>query len=95
MDAEDLLPIIEPPCCLLCTLKDGEFKSPRRARASPKPTSSPAKFSFAGCAEPRCNPQQIDSVLHAKTTIHSQEFFYDILDEHFSRMKSKRNLKPP
>jgi len=48
MDAEDLLPIIEASVLLgFATLKDGDVQITAEARASPKPTSSPAKFSFA------------------------------------------------
>jgi NitT/TauT family transport system ATP-binding protein len=38
--------------------------------------------------------QQIDSILHAKTdrTI-SEEFFYDILDEHFSQDEVERQFE--
>src|ERR1700692_799467 len=88
MDAEDLLPIVEASVLLgFATLKEGDVEI----------TPEGINFADAGILERKILfrqaalkhiviLQQIDRVLHAKADRSiSQEFFYDILDEHFSQ----------
>jgi NitT/TauT family transport system ATP-binding protein len=79
MDAEDLLPIVEASVMLgFAKLKEGDAEI----------TTEGVQFSEADIL------QQIDSVLHAKNDHSiSQEFFYDILDEHFSQDEVERQFE--
>jgi NitT/TauT family transport system ATP-binding protein len=96
MDAEDLLPIIEA-CVLLgfATLKEGDVEiAPEGSRfAEADILSRKMLFRTAALAHVMIL-QQIDSILHAKTD-HSipEEFFYDILDEHFSQDEVERQFE--
>jgi NitT/TauT family transport system ATP-binding protein len=96
MDAEDLLPIVEASVMLgFATLKEGDVEI----------TADGVQFAEAGILERKIlfrNAalkhivilQQIDSVLHAKADRSiSQEFFYDILDEHFSQDEVERQFE--
>jgi NitT/TauT family transport system ATP-binding protein len=96
MDAEDLLPIVEASVVLgFATLKEGDVEI----------TPEGVQFAEAGILERKIlfrNAalkhivilQQIDSVLHAKADRSiSQEFFYDILDEHFSQDEVERQFE--
>ena len=96
MDAEDLLPIVEASVMLgFATLKEGDVEI----------TPEGVQFAEAGILERKIlfrNAalkhivilQQIDSVLHAKADRSiSQEFFYDILDEHFSQDEVERQFE--
>jgi len=96
MDAEDLLPIIEGAVLLgFATLKEGDVQitadGPRFAEAdilSRKILFRQAALNHVVIL------QQIDRVLHAKAD-HSipEEFFYDILDEHFSEDEVQRQFE--
>jgi NitT/TauT family transport system ATP-binding protein len=96
MDAEDLLPIVEASVVLgFATLKEGDVEI----------TPEGINFADAGILERKILfrqaalkhiviLQQIDSVLHAKADHSiSQEFFYDILDEHFSEDEVERQFE--
>ena len=96
MDAEDLLPIVEASVMLgFATLKEGDVEI----------TPEGVQFAEAGILERKIlfrNAalkhivilQQIDSILHAKADRSiSQEFFYDILDEHFSQDEVERQFE--
>jgi NitT/TauT family transport system ATP-binding protein len=95
MDAEDLLPIVEASVMLgFATLREGDVEI----------TVEGVQFAEAGILERKtlfrnaCLKnivilQQIDKVLHAKNDHSiSQEFFYDILDEHFSEDEVERQF---
>src|ERR1700726_3030413 len=96
LDAEDLLPIVEASVMLgFATLKEGDVEI----------TPEGVQFAEAGILERKIlfrNAalkhivilQQIDSILHAKADRSiSQEFFYDILDEHFSQDEVERQFE--
>ena len=96
MDAEDLLPIIEASVLLgFATLKEGDVEiTPDGARfAEADILSRKTLFRHAAIGHVMIL-QQIDSILHAKTD-HSipEEFFYDILDEHFSQDEVERQFE--
>ena len=96
MDAEDLLPIIEASVLLgFATLKEGDVEiAPEGSRfAEADILSRKMLFRNAALAHVMIL-QQIDSILHAKTD-HSipEEFFYDILDEHFSQDEVERQFE--
>ncbi len=96
MDAEDLLPIVEA-CVLLgfATLKEGDVEiTPDGARfAEAGILSRKTLFRHAAIGHVMIL-QQIDSMLHAKTDHSiSEEFFYDILDEHFSQDEVERQFE--
>ena len=96
MDAEDLLPIVEA-CVLLgfATLKEGDVEiSPDGARFAEADILT-RKILFRQAALGHVMIlQQIDSILHAKTDHSiSEEFFYDILDEHFSQDEVERQFE--
>ncbi|MGA9528336.1 MAG: nitrate/sulfonate/bicarbonate ABC transporter ATP-binding protein [Terriglobales bacterium] len=96
MDAEDLLPIVEASVLLgFATLKEGDAEiTPEGSRfAEADILSRKILFRHAALAHVMIL-QQIDSILHAKTD-HSipEEFFYDILDEHFSQDEVERQFE--
>lgn len=96
MDAEDLLPIVEA-CVLLgfATLKEGDAEiTPDGVRfAEADILSRKTLFRHAAIGHVMIL-QQIDSILHAKTDHSiSEEFFYDILDEHFSQDEVERQFE--
>ncbi|MFZ0481318.1 MAG: nitrate/sulfonate/bicarbonate ABC transporter ATP-binding protein [Terriglobales bacterium] len=96
MDAEDLLPIVEGSVLLgFATLKEGDVEiAPDGSRfAEADILSRKMLFRHAALAHVMIL-QQIDSILHAKTD-HSipEEFFYDILDEHFSQDEVERQFE--
>ena len=96
MDAEDLLPIVEASVLLgFATLKEGDVEiAPEGSRfAEADILSRKMLFRNAALAHVMIL-QQIDSILHAKTD-HSipEEFFYDILDEHFSQDEVERQFE--
>jgi NitT/TauT family transport system ATP-binding protein len=96
MDAEDLLPIIEA-CVLLgfATLKEGDVEiTPDGSRfAEADILARKVLFRHAALNHVMIL-QQIDSILHAKNDHSiSEEFFYDILDEHFSQDEVERQFE--
>ena len=96
MDAEDLLPIIEASVLLgFATLKEGDVQITAEGTRFAEADILTRKILFRQAALKHIVIlQQIDSVLHAKT-YHSisQEFFYDILDEHFSQDEVERHFE--
>ncbi|MFZ1917378.1 MAG: nitrate/sulfonate/bicarbonate ABC transporter ATP-binding protein [Terriglobales bacterium] len=96
MDAEDLLPIIEASVLLgFATLKEGDAEiTPDGVRfAEADILSRKTLFRHAAIGHVMIL-QQIDSILHAKTDHSiSEEFFYDILDEHFSQDEVERQFE--
>jgi len=95
MDAEDLLPIIEASVLLgFATLKEGDVQITVEGARFADADILTRKILFRQAALTHVMIlQQIDSILHAKT-YHSisQEFFYDILDEHFSQDEVERQF---
>jgi len=95
MDAEDLLPIVEASVLLgFATLKEGDVEiTPDGSRfAEADILSRKTLFRHASLGHVMIL-QQIDSILHAKTDHSiSEEFFYDILDEHFSQDEVERQF---
>jgi NitT/TauT family transport system ATP-binding protein len=96
MDAEDLLPIVEASVLLgFATLKEGDVEiTPDGARFAEADILT-RKILFRHAALKYVMIlQQIDSILHAKTDHSiSEEFFYDILDEHFSQDEVERQFE--
>ena len=95
MDAEDLLPIIEASVLLgFATLKEGDVEITTEGTRFAEADILTRKILFRNAALKNVVIlQQIDSVLHAKTDHSiSQEFFYDILDEHFSEDEVQRQF---
>ncbi len=95
MDAEDLLPIIEASVLLaFATLKEGDVEITGEGTRFAEADILTRKTLFRQAALKNVMIlQQIDSVLHAKTDHSiSQEFFYDILDEHFSEDEVQRQF---
>jgi NitT/TauT family transport system ATP-binding protein len=95
MDAEDLLPIIEAAVLLgFATLKDGDVQITPEGTRFAEADILTRKILFRQAALNHIVIlQQIDSILHAKTDHSiSQEFFYDILDEHFSQDEVERQF---
>jgi NitT/TauT family transport system ATP-binding protein len=96
LDAEDLLPIIEAAVLLgFATLKDGDVQITAEGDRFAEADILTRKILFRQAALKHIVIlQQIDSVLHAKTD-HSipEEFFYDILDEHFSQDEVERQFE--
>jgi NitT/TauT family transport system ATP-binding protein len=95
MDAEDLLPIIEASVLLgFCTLKEGDVEITAEGTRFAEADILARKVLFRQAALKNVVIlQQIDSILHAKTDHSiSQEFFYDILDEHFSEDEVQRQF---
>jgi NitT/TauT family transport system ATP-binding protein len=96
MDAEDLLPIIEASVLLgFATLKEGDVEIAAEGTRFADADILTRKILFRQAALTNVTIlQQIDSMLHAKTDHSiSQEFFYDILDEHFSQDEMKRQFE--
>jgi NitT/TauT family transport system ATP-binding protein len=96
MDVEDLLPIVEASVLLgFATLTEGEVKiTPEGSRFADADIQA-RKVLFREAAEKHVMIlQQIASILKAKTD-HSipEEFFHDILDEHFSQDEVQRQLE--
>ena len=95
MDAEDLLPIIEASVLLgFATLKEGDVQIAAEGTCFAEADILTRKILFRQAALKHVMIlQQIDSVLHAKTDHSiSQDFFYDILDEHFSQDEVERQF---
>jgi NitT/TauT family transport system ATP-binding protein len=96
MDAEDLLPIIDASVLLgFATLKEGDVEITADGTHFAEADILSRKTLFRQAALKHIVIlQQIDSVLHAKTDHSiSQEFFYDILDEHFSQDEVERQFE--
>jgi NitT/TauT family transport system ATP-binding protein len=96
LDAEDLLPIVEASVLLgFATLKEGDVEITAEGIRFAEADILTRKILFRQAALKHIVIlQQIDSVLHAKTD-HSipEEFFYDILDEHFSQDEVERQFE--
>jgi NitT/TauT family transport system ATP-binding protein len=96
MDVEDLLPIVEASVLLgFATLADGEVKITPEGIAFADADIQTRKTLFREAAVKHVMIlQQIASILKAKTD-HSipEEFFHDILDEHFSQDEVQRQLE--
>jgi NitT/TauT family transport system ATP-binding protein len=95
MDAEDLLPIIEASVLLgFATLKEGDVEiTPEGTRFAEADILSRKTLFRQAALTHVVILQQIDSILHAKTDHSiSQEFFYDVLDEHFSQDEVERQF---
>jgi NitT/TauT family transport system ATP-binding protein len=95
MDAEDLLPIIEANVLLgFATLKEGDVEITAEGTRFAEADILTRKILFRQAALKHVVIlQQIDSILHAKNDhAISQEFFYDILDEHFSQDEVERQF---
>jgi NitT/TauT family transport system ATP-binding protein len=96
LDAEDLLPIIEAAVLLgFATLKEGDVEITPEGTRFAEADILTRKILFRQAALKHVVIlQQIDSILHAKTD-HSipEEFFYDILDEHFSEDEVQRQFE--
>jgi len=96
MDAEDLLPIIEGAVLLgFATLKEGDVQITAEGARFAEADILSRKILFRQAALNHVVIlQQIDRVLHAKAdhTI-PEEFFYDILDEHFSEDEMQRQFE--
>jgi NitT/TauT family transport system ATP-binding protein len=96
MDAEDLLPIIEASVLLgFATLKEGDVEITPEGTHFAEADILSRKILFRQAALKHVVIlQQIDSVLHAKNDHSiSEEFFYDILDEHFSQDEVERQFE--
>jgi len=96
MDAEDLLPIVEASVMLgFATLKEGDAEITPEGVHFSEADILGRKILFRQAALKHVAIlQQIDSVLHAKSDHSiSQEFFYDILDEHFSQDEVERQFE--
>jgi NitT/TauT family transport system ATP-binding protein len=96
LDAEDLLPIVEASVLLgFATLKEGDVEITPEGIRFAEADILTRKILFRQAALKHIVIlQQIDTVLHAKTD-HSipEEFFYDILDEHFSQDEVERQFE--
>ncbi len=96
MDTEDLLPIVEASVLLgFATLKEGDVQITAEGTGFAEADILTRKILFRQAALKHVMIlQQIDSVLHAKTDHSiSEEFFYDILDEHFSQDEVERQFE--
>jgi NitT/TauT family transport system ATP-binding protein len=96
MDAEDLLPIVEASVLLgFATLKEGDVEITADGARFGEADILTRKILFRHAALKHVMIlQQIDSILHAKTDHSiSEEFFYDILDEHFSQDEVERQFE--
>ncbi len=96
MDAEDLLPIVEASVLLgFATLKEGDVEITPEGTRFAEADILTRKILFRHAALKHVMIlQQIDSILHAKTDRSiSEEFFYDILDEHFSQDEVERQFE--
>jgi NitT/TauT family transport system ATP-binding protein len=95
MDAEDLLPIVEASALLgFAMLKEGDVEiTPEGSHFAEADILSRKTLFRQASLKHVMILQQIDSVLHAKTDHSiSEEFFYDILDEHFSQDEVERQF---
>ncbi|MFY9645394.1 MAG: nitrate/sulfonate/bicarbonate ABC transporter ATP-binding protein [Terriglobales bacterium] len=95
MDAEDLLPIIEASVVLgFSTLREGDVEISAEGTRFAEADILTRKMLFRQAALNHVVIlQQIDSILHAKSDHSiSEEFFYDILDEHFSEDEVQRQF---
>jgi NitT/TauT family transport system ATP-binding protein len=95
MDAEDLLPIVEASVLLgFATLKEGDVEITPEGSHFAEADILTRKTLFRQAALKHVMIlQQIDVILHAKTDHSiSEEFFYDILDEHFSQDEVERQF---
>src|ERR1700723_1523626 len=95
MDAEDLLPIIEGSVLLgFATLKGGDVQLNAEGTQFAEADILTRKILFRQAALNHVVIlQQIDSILHAKADHSiSEEFFYDVLDEHFSEDEVQRQF---
>jgi NitT/TauT family transport system ATP-binding protein len=95
MDAEDLLPIIEAAVLLgFATLKEGDVQITAEGARFAEADILTRKILFRQAALKHIVIlQQIDSILHVKADRSiSEEFFYDILDEHFSQDEVERQF---
>jgi NitT/TauT family transport system ATP-binding protein len=95
MDAEDLLPIVEAAVLLgFATLQGGDVQLTAEGTAFAEADILTRKILFRHAALKHVVIlQQIDSILHAKADRSiSEEFFYDILDEHFSEDEVQRQF---
>jgi NitT/TauT family transport system ATP-binding protein len=96
LDSEDLLPIVEASVMLgFATLKEGDVEITPEGIQFAEADILARKTLFREAALKHIVIlQQIDSVLHAKSDHSiSQEFFYDILDEHFSEDEVERQFE--
>ena len=96
LDSEDLLPIVEASAMLgFATLKEGDVEITPEGIQFAEADILARKTLFRQAALKHIVIlQQIDSVLHAKSDHSiSQEFFYDILDEHFSEDEVERQFE--
>ena len=96
MDAEDLLPIVEASVLLgFATLKEGDVEiTPDGSRFGEADILARKTLFRQAALKHVMILQQIDSILHAKTDHSiSEEFFYDILDEHFSQDEVERQFE--
>jgi NitT/TauT family transport system ATP-binding protein len=96
MDAEDLLPIMEAAVLLgFATLKEGDVEITAEGTRFAEADILTRKILFRHAALNHVVIlQQIDSILHAKADRSiSEEFFYDILDEHFSEDEVARQFE--
>ncbi len=96
MDAEDLLPIVEGAVLLgFATLKEGDVEISAEGARFAEADILTRKVLFRQAALKNVMIlQQIDTILHAKTDHSiSEEFFYDILDEHFSQDEVERQFE--
>ena len=96
MDVEDLLPLLEA-CALLgfAWLKEGDVQISPQGTAFAEADIQQRKVLFRQAAlEHVTILKQIDSILHRKSD-HSinDEFFHDILDEHFSEDEVQRQFE--
>ena len=95
MDVDDLLPIVEASVMLgFATLKEGEVQINPEGVAFAEADILTQKVLFRDAALGHVAIlQSIDNVLHAKSD-HSipEEFFHDILDEHFSQDEVERQF---
>jgi NitT/TauT family transport system ATP-binding protein len=95
MDVEDLLPIVESAAILgFATVREGDVEISDDGRAFADADIQSRKELFCtACLKQITVLQQIDNVLHAKSD-HSipEEFFHDILDEHFSQEEVTRQF---
>jgi NitT/TauT family transport system ATP-binding protein len=96
MDAEDLLPIVEAAALLgFATLKEGDVEITPEGRAFAEADILARKSLFREAALKHVTIlQSIDRILRAKSD-HSipEEFFHDILDEHFSQDEVTRQFE--
>jgi NitT/TauT family transport system ATP-binding protein len=95
MDSEDLLPIVEASVVLgFAVLKEGDVEITPEGTQFADADILTRKMLFRQAALKNITIlQQIDSILHAKSDHSiSEEFFYDILDEHFSQDEVERQF---